>query len=95
MSGLILSDIDDAAYECLSALACVETYDTNLRDHKDAWSAIEAFAAKVASAEVAKERERCKEIASKYSMRSGIGDDGVAAAEAIEQEIASEPSAQK
>jgi hypothetical protein len=62
---------------------------------EDVVGLIAAELKKFAAAEVAKERERCKEIASKYSMRSGIGDDGVAAAEAIEQEIASEPSAQK
>lgn len=33
------------------------------------------------------EREACKNIASEYGMRSGIGDDGIAAADAIVQAI--------
>jgi len=34
-----------AAYDCLTALAGVETHDIDLRDHPRAWEAIEAFAA--------------------------------------------------
>lgn len=57
-SGSILNNnpmLENAAYDCLSALAGVETYDVNLRDHPEAWKAIEAFAAAVQAAE----RERC------------------------------------
>lgn len=43
--------LEDAAYACLSALAGVDTDDVNLRDHGEAWAAIEAFAAKVQAAE--------------------------------------------
>lgn len=43
--------LEDAAYDCMSALAGVETYDVKLRDHPEAWAAIEAFAAKVRAAE--------------------------------------------
>lgn len=45
---------EDAASDCLSALAGVETYDVNLRDHGEAWAAIEAFAAKVRASERAR-----------------------------------------
>lgn len=34
-----------AAHDCLTALAGVETHDIDLRDHPQAWHAIEAFAA--------------------------------------------------
>lgn len=44
---LLGTALEDAADDCLSALAGVETCDVNLRDHPDAWKAIEAFAAKV------------------------------------------------
>ena len=37
--------LEAAAYDCLTALAGVETYDINLRDLPQAWEAIEAFAA--------------------------------------------------
>lgn len=43
--------LEDAAYDCLSALAGVDTHDVNLRDHGEAWAAIEAFATKVQAAE--------------------------------------------
>jgi hypothetical protein len=43
--------VEDAARECLAALAGVDTYDTNLCDHGEAWAAIEAFADKVRAAE--------------------------------------------
>lgn len=39
--------LEAAAEECLSALAGIDTYDVNLRDHPGAWAAVEAFAAKV------------------------------------------------
>ena len=35
--------LEDAAYDCLSALAGVDTYDTNLRDHPKAWDALGNF----------------------------------------------------
>lgn len=50
--------LEDAAYDCLSLLASVETYDINLRDHPEAWAAIEALAAKVRAAE----RKRCAKL---------------------------------
>ena len=51
--------VEDAARECLAALAGVDTYDTNLRDHGEAWAAIEAFADKVRAAE----RKRSHDLA--------------------------------
>lgn len=35
----------DAAYEMLMALAGVDTHDMNLRDHPDAWAAVERYSA--------------------------------------------------
>lgn len=43
--------LEDAAYECLMAMAGVDTHDVSLRDNPKAWAAIEAFAAKVKAAE--------------------------------------------
>lgn len=43
--------LEEAASECLESLASVDTFDVNLRDHAEAWAAIEAFAAKVRAAE--------------------------------------------
>ena len=43
--------LEEAAYDCMSALSGVNTYEVNLRDHPDAWAAVEAFAAKVQAAE--------------------------------------------
>ena len=57
--------LEDAAYECLMAMAGVETYDVSLRDHPQAWGAIEAFAAKVKAAE----RERCAKLCDDISER--------------------------
>lgn len=47
LTDLLGPALEDAAYDCLSALAGVDTHDVNLRDHPEAWAAIEAFAAKV------------------------------------------------
>ena len=54
--------LEDAAYECLTALSGVDTYDTNMRNHPQAWAAFEEFAAKVRAAE----RERCAKAAEDF-----------------------------
>jgi len=53
------------------------------RDVLACFEAVKDFARAV----IASEREACKEIADEYSCRSMIGDDGIAAAEAIEAAI--------
>lgn len=40
-------DVGRAARDCLAALAGIDTAQTNLCDHPDAWAAIELFAAAV------------------------------------------------
>lgn len=47
----LASDLEAEAEHCLSVLAGVDTHDVNLRDHQEAWAAIESFAAKVRAAE--------------------------------------------
>ena len=42
-----MNDFTDEIYECLSTLAGIDTHNVNLRDHSDAWNAMEAFAAAV------------------------------------------------
>lgn len=56
LSEVIGLALEDAAYDCMSLLAGVDTHDLDLRDHPEAWAAVEAFAAKVR----ADERERIK-----------------------------------
>lgn len=63
--------LEEAAGECLAALAGVDTYDVNLRDHPTAWAAIEAFVAKVQAAE----RERWQRIATNAQAVTTGGED--------------------
>lgn len=37
------AEIEGAATDCLEALAGVDTYDVSLRDHSDAWKAVDTF----------------------------------------------------
>ena len=44
-------ELKDAVYFCLVDLASIDTRDTNLRDHPEAWAAIDAFVVKVRAIE--------------------------------------------
>ena len=44
-------ELQDAIYFCLADLASMDTRDINLRDHKEAWAAIESFAGKARAIE--------------------------------------------
>ena len=44
-------ELQDAIYFCLADLASIDTRDINLRDHKEAWAAIESFAGKARAIE--------------------------------------------